>query len=187
MFEIRVVLNRRDTWCIYSPVQWLSLCLAPLLTRVHLGTLQELLASLGTSECLLEYAQATAVTRVQAPPQHVLSASGQFALPPASSNEGQVGQCGAPVYSPRVVQTGAERKGSHIQLSGLHAAEVQVWLLSTRKRFLGFSNWLSFHMHVPGVIYHLSLWTAVGTSPIATSYWAPHSHQRYTGTLAVCT
>lgn len=66
--------------------------------------------------CLLEYAQDTAVTRVQAQLQYVLSASGQFALPPASSNENQshAGLDGAgPQYIlPRVLQTDVEHKGS---------------------------------------------------------------------------
>lgn len=44
---------------------------------------------MGTSECLLEYAQDTATTQAQAQLQYMLSASGQFALPLASSNENQ--------------------------------------------------------------------------------------------------
>lgn len=39
-------------------------------------------------------------------------------------------------------------------------------------------------MHVPGVMRHLPFGMVVGTSPIATSYRAPCSHQRYTGILA---
>lgn len=84
-----------------------------------------------------------------------------------------------PVYS---LQTDNEGKGSQpfIYLD----FKQQRYKCGTRKQFLGFSNCLSFHMHVPVVICHLSFWTVVGTSPITTSYWAPHSHQCYTGILA---
>lgn len=73
---------------------------------------------MGTAERLLEYAQDTAMTRVKAQLQlqYVLSASGQFVLPLASSNRNQshAGLDGAgPQYIlPRVLQTDVERKGS---------------------------------------------------------------------------
>lgn len=88
MFEVRAVWNRRDTWCIPSPVQPFPPCLAALLTQVHLGTLQEL--QFGSWEhtpgrSVLEQGPGTAVQRVRSTPRALPPA--QIALAPTSSDE----------------------------------------------------------------------------------------------------
>lgn len=69
----------------------------------------------------------TAMTRVQAQPQYVLSAPGQSALPLATSNKTQshtgLGGAGTQHVLPRVLQADTKHEGSH------HATEIPVWLL----------------------------------------------------------
>lgn len=94
---------------------------------------------------LLEYAAAPATTRAQAQLQYELSASGPFALPPASPDENQ-SRAGLDSAGRQYIlhefcrQTLSVRAASHSVLWTSRSTDASVATHSTRKHFLGFSN-----------------------------------------------